>query len=550
MKQLKVIVNQYNTVNNSGYIDINFNQSIEIPPYSSLALDKISMQILPSPTGLITIGSDQEILITTQSQRNVSGTRSCILKAGQYTYNTSSLTPATTTVGIPDLLLTLNSICNGLLNGTPDLPSAITNPAVDYGLGFKWTGAISGTAYKVTLNAYQCDFGTGNQAMTPVLNNADITQSNLTTIASAYNGFSAKTTNTSYFAYTKQTLINGCLQANIDLRANDITDPDATFSYGLALPPASGGVPVVLYGIKGVGGKMYIINNGVQGSEIDKTPFFPSSPVTQVVNVYMYTDNSTNHLHLCVQHGADPIIIASITLDGAYTGFNYNASYCLAVTGYAKGTAFNTCNSFQNWRAFFQPFIVTDNIGNYFQIPENRNYLSAPNLNAVTPIRILQMDFTNSPLLINNLGFATNILQGTCSVANMLSIPAANGVDFVNWYDLALDVLNLNLETYVGTSSNSNPSTGKSVSSVSSGKKNTLCYFLIQRLTPEENIFFAEAKQMVFLDIANRETISISTLQFRIYNVATNIPLNFTSGSFNIYVSNKESDRVVNKHLY
>lgn len=542
MKQLKVIVNQYNTVNNSGYIDINFNQSIEIPPYSSLALDKISMEILPSPTGRITIAEDQEILITTQSQGNVTGTRSCILKAGQYTYNTSSLTPASVTFGIADLLLTLNSICNGLLNGTPNLNSANTDPAVDYGLGFKWTGAISGTAYKVTLNAYQCNFGTGNQARAPLMNNTDIIASpELTPLPAsvATNGFQAKTADTSYFAYTKEQLINGCLQANIDLRANDITDPDATFSYGLALPPASGGVPVVLYGIKGIGGKMYIINNGVQGSEIDKTPFFKNTPADTTTNVYMYTDESSNHLHMCVQQGTDPIIIASITPDGAYTGFSYNTAYCLAITGYAIGTTGSTSNLFANWRAFFQPFIVTDNIGNYFQVPENRNYLSAPNLNAVTPIRILQLDFTNSPLLINNLGFATNILQGTCSVANMLSIPAANGVDFVNWYDLALDVLNLNLETYVGNSG----------SSSASGKRNTLCYFLIQRLTPEENIFFAEAKQMVFLDIANRETISISTLQFRIYNVSTNIPLNFTNGSFNIYVTNK-GDNIVNKHLY
>ena len=54
---------------------------------------------------------------------------------------------------------------------------------------------------------------------------------------------------------------------------------------------------------------------------------------------------------------------------------------------------------------------------------------------------------------------------------------------------MALDVLNLNLETYVGGSG----------SGTVSGKRNTLCYFLIQRLTPDENIFFAEAKQLVFL---------------------------------------------------
>jgi hypothetical protein len=105
MKQLKIIVTDYSITNNSGIIDINFNQSINIPPYSSLALDKISMQILPTTNGLITLQADQEVSIITQTTGDkVTASRSFILPGGQYVYNTGG----TNTSGYPDLLLTLN----------------------------------------------------------------------------------------------------------------------------------------------------------------------------------------------------------------------------------------------------------------------------------------------------------------------------------------------------------------------------------------------------------------------------------------------------------
>lgn len=93
MKQLKIVANDYNITNASGVININFNQTIDIAPYSSLALDKISMQINPLPTGQFVLQTDQTILLnpmnTASKSGGVSTTRTITLKAGRYSYNTS-----------------------------------------------------------------------------------------------------------------------------------------------------------------------------------------------------------------------------------------------------------------------------------------------------------------------------------------------------------------------------------------------------------------------------------------------------------------------------
>ena len=524
MKQLKIIVSDYTISNSSGIIDINFNQSINIPPYSSLALDKISMQILPNPSGLITLQQSQTISIITQAfGPKVVNARSFILPGGQYTYNTSPTNINTT--GYPDILQTLNSLCNGILNGTPLLPN---NPEVDLGLGFKWTGILDQSVFKVSLDVFQVDFksSAGGVARSPLINNADLTTAGMNSPAGPDNGYVANVPGP-FYAYTNKTLIQGCMQSNIDLRARDYSDPNATFSYGLAIPPQSGFTPIVLYGIKAIDNKFYILNNGVQGDEIASENFIGPG----VVNVFIYTDESRGNLRLAVQKGTANILYT--TNINTYTGFSYNTAYCLAVTGFSTENVANVSNLFQNWRTFFQPNLTTNNTGTFYESPPNKSYVSTPNLGSDTPNRQVQVDFTNAPLLISNLGFGLNILQGNVSSINTLVFNANTGIDFQSWYDLALDVLNLNLENYVGSSGTTTAISG------TSGKRNTLCYFVIQRLTPSEPIFFSESKQLMFLSLENRESISVSSLQFRIYNCATNIPVNFATASFNIFVSDK-----------
>ena len=55
MKQLKCLVTDYSVVDNNGLIDINFQESINISSNSRIALDKISLEILPNPEGIINL---------------------------------------------------------------------------------------------------------------------------------------------------------------------------------------------------------------------------------------------------------------------------------------------------------------------------------------------------------------------------------------------------------------------------------------------------------------------------------------------------------------
>jgi hypothetical protein len=205
-------------------------------------------------------------------------------------------------------------------------------------------------------------------------------------------------------------------------------------------------------------------------------------------------------------------------------------------------TGFNGINHpgsyFTNWAGFHQPNLTIDNNGTYYSVPKPQLYITTENsyvnlLGATTPSRQVQIDFTNSPLIVNNLGLGLNILQGNVTSTVPFQYNALSGIDFANWYDLGLDILNLNLETYVGYSNG-----------VNSGKKNTLAYFLAQRIADSSNLFHWEEKQMVFLSILNKETLNISSLQFRIYDINTGLAVNLTAGSFNIFITNERKDRL------
>ena len=138
MKQLKCLVTDYSIIDNNGLIDINFQESINISANSRIALDKISLEILPNPEGVINLTADQTINITTQVRGNrLVAPRQITLEAGKYTYNAST---SPQYAGIPDLLLTLNNLCNGILNGTPLQSNGVNSPETDYGLSFKWIG--------------------------------------------------------------------------------------------------------------------------------------------------------------------------------------------------------------------------------------------------------------------------------------------------------------------------------------------------------------------------------------------------------------------------
>ena len=534
MKQLKCIINDYSTSGNSGFININFNQNITLEPYSSLALDKISTVILPSPSGTITIEADQTIMITTQNKGpRVSPRRSVILPKGTYTYNeTSPYVPSSGAVAVPDLVETLNKLFNGILNGKP--LQSVNPTEIDIGLGFKWTGAVNtGTppVYQLTLNAYQDKYAgatSAQPALTPLTN---FVTSGTGPVKA--NGYSIVTTapvppapavDTPFYIIDPTPIISGAVQCVVNIRIP--TGFSGLINYGLCLATPTGSAPVIVYGMSFEGQYAYIINNGQRTTQL---PIADFQTATSTLNMFMYTDDTTGNLRFMTEKPTGSQ--GYQTPVNSYTGYNTNTPYFIACNG--NHTASDNAYNFYGWAAFHQPNITVDNDGIYFTEPNNKLYLtnnaSFVDLGVTNaPNRQIQIDLSSSQLLIKSLGLGLNILQGNVSETTPFSYTGITGVDFINYYDLGLDVLNLSLETYVGFSN------GKG-----SSKRNALAYFLMQRISDIDSLFYAEQKQMVFLSLNNKQAMNISSLQFRIYDCQTGLPLALTNGSFNIYVADK-----------
>ena len=137
-----------------------------------------------------------------------------------------------------------------------------------------------------------------------------------------------------------------------------------------------------------------------------------------------------------------------------------------------------------------------------------------------------------------------NILQTAVTYGTTGHFTATNALDFISYYDLALDCLNLSLESYIGTSAVYNSATGPIIN----GRRNTLAYFLLNRLSKTDNVFYAEAKQLSFLSLDNKEALQLGSMQFRIYNVGSYIPVNFTTASFNIYIATSREEQQYYKY--
>ena len=218
-----------------------------------------------------------------------------------------------------------------------------------------------------------------------------------------------------------------------------------------------------------------------------------------------------------------------------FTGFDFNQAYVFMFTGNRVGATINEINFF---RCLLQPGTTQNELGIVYKHEPSPFYLTAPNLGAVVPLRTILVDFSLSPGLIGDLGFNASSLTGNVSVTAPYIVTATDGLTFVNWYDLAIDINNLSLESYIASSGGS---------SIRSGKSSAVAYFVMTPLSTSttgttSSVFFAETKQLVFLSIANKSSLNVSSLQFRIYEVATGKPVNFGSASFNLFIADRSDD--------
>jgi hypothetical protein len=183
----------------------------------------------------------------------------------------------------------------------------------------------------------------------------------------------------------------------------------------------------------------------------------------------------------------------------------------------------NTINENIGWR-----LVTGDNLNKNYKGLEQLTYgtyQSFPSLDA-SPSRNVRIDFTGAQALQRGLGFTAFVYNMTGPSG---SITSEGKIGFVNFFDLALDLYNFTLESYM-----SSPTTKGRVAAVG--------YFVPvpTTTTAGQSTFYAENKQLVFIDIKNKEKQVIESLNFRIYNPS--IPRDtfvLTNVSFTLFIESE-----------
>ena len=509
MKQLKIIADQYNS--KYSVSQARFNESITLAPHSRIWLDKISMNIISSGgNGTYTIGGQTIEFNPSKLPGSASSQiRSFIIDAGTYS--------------LPELLSLMQDGFNRSLNSNPAFSSA--GNICDLGLGFLVTSTIQpgGSNPVVTISFVGATCETRNDV---ILNNMTIADDVLTPVV-----FSPQTAS----ALWPTPLLGGALLIATSMGTPNGLMSTNTCRFGLFNPLPAGGLQ---YGFELVGGLWYIVN-GTNTTLVTNQAAFDNA-FASVKRFHFYIDPvdiASNGLRFnIIQYNVVPKVILYTTPVGSFTGYTTANTYYFSIEMEA-----DPVNPMEwiNPEITYQPNIAVDNIGPYidFESIGARTYLGGTSPPSITDFPILPLlapyirnvviTFKDSTTLAFGLGFGTTTLPTI--VGSSGTITAQNSVNFVNFIDLALDVLNLPLATYISSSS-------------TTGRTNTLAYFTPQPQNfTSTSLYSYENKNITFIDINNEQPLVLEALQYRVYNPTDlNSYFVFSNLSITMFVSEPE----------
>jgi hypothetical protein len=496
MKQLKIISDNYKGLN--GLISVNFNEPIIVLPNSTIAMDKFSMQVSDGVTDNIILPFQSVGINTNTKTTPRNTTRSANIPSG--TYET-----------IPILLEQLNESFNSILF------TDLTNPVVptsDSGLFL--LNRLDTTNGKVVTG-----FGSSAIDYTP----ANWSLNNMTATGVNPN---SEITNTDVGEFSLKTTIP-IVKGGIDIEFNLSyvpNDNEYEFEYGLY--DISGDFK---FGIKKAGVLFYIYNN-TNAIQISAEPFVNHVDYTH----QFYVDGG--QLRYQILNSLDEVVYKTPT--GAFNGFSFNNTYDFQVNGIAD-TDLGSFFAIRNLGICYQSNIVSDTFGVHWDYPSftTPDYLKTFPLDAVPPTRIVQLNFTNAPVLQFGLGFQSTIFSIGGNGSTSGSVIAELIPSFEDYYDLALQIPSLQLESYCAITGGF--STANS-SAIVGGRVNNICYFIPQ---PESNtnqtIYSYENKELKFVQLSNKLTINMNSMQFRVVYADTNLPVQCDKLSFNLYIDERPS---------
>jgi len=497
MKQLKIVQEQVDSQN--PFFVSNFTESITISPNSRIWLDKISFNVLPTGIdGEIELGPQVIQVAPNVLQSNLSqGYRSCYLEGA--TYQT-----------ISELYAAMQIVMNGSLNSNPSIVWG--NKLPDVGLAYMVTPYLATKQTEISFSQAE------------LLPRTDGIPTNIVFDGDYWWNTSGIFPDT-WSLYFPTPILAGALQCNsavFDPADNDVAD----MFIGLYEQDAAGNY-IPAYGFErhegGGGGTAWrFSNHGVWTFIDDQSAFHsPDDPPTIRMSWFVDANDTVGHLRCGLFDVTDldaPVQILISPL-GTFVGYDVNTNYYFGANGYYVGD--DTVNPLKilNPTITYHPNTTLTNGGWVITPPPPIIYKGLtqltsgahqpyPEISVIGP-RNVRVNFTEGLALMNGLGFTTivNYMSGLTG-----AVHGANIYGFNNFFDLALDVFNFSLESYRSTSTADN----KGVK----GRVATVGYFIPVPIdsTTGQTMYFAENKQLTFIDIKNEEKQVIESLQMRLYN--------------------------------
>ena len=497
MKQIKIIGGNELSLSNNQVLQVNFNEPIIVNPGATLALDKFSMvcnTTISNPSFIIPTG--ETISITKDVEYEPDTVSTVSIPAGTYS-------------SVNVFLAQLNTQFNSILNS-----NYVAAPGYEHDAGMMFLNTTDG-ADKVVL---------AFASVAPDITDGSIVLSQFISLDSdsyyrPFNPTEPDATNL-WSLYFNKPIIRGGLQSFFKLNLPANFDVANNFEFGLY---SSTNVSVLLFGLKYQDGDWFWVANGV---DIPANVDF----IEETICVFYVDPSDPSHLRFQGLDAANDDVLFESPL-GTFEGFNFNDIYFMGadggITNIAETHSAVGLGFFSN---YFDPLVTNGNNGWFTDLTllDTNKYLTYTN-----PIpRKVTIDFTTSPITRASLGFINKVYSMPLSgLALAGSITSDGSIGGSHYFNLALEILNVNLESYIATTDRRQGT-----------RKNILAYFTPIVVPSAPNTYVYEAKTLHYIGISQREPRTFESLQFRILDPTTPLySLPADSFTFNIYINEPEN---------
>lgn len=498
MKQLKVIVDSYNT--KSGLIQASFGEPIIVKSGAKIALENFSLDVLNIVANKIVV-RNSTILINTN---DVSGN-----------YNNGSRT-----VSIPEQVFSsTQDLMNALTNGFNSILNSDyiynvqrnINYVNDIGLCF--INYLSGDFKNIANLTYT---GVDYDEITPATSNINTYETETNGI-----GYEGKFDSSWYLAYPKPILLGGL---SIGFQTRFFVNGLNAFEWGLTNTLSLTTPNLLQYGFRfKTNNELYLVSNGIESLlDINQEPFLNINYSHQ-----FYVENGTLRYQI---YNPNNLTVLFKTNEGVFSNFNFINQIFFGMRGVSTAITNTDQIGIGDVVMTYQPAVQQNNVGWFFdpKLLDTNAYLGKSVIlkEYGATIRTVNFDFTSASNLRANLGLEANVKTLASAITGSYTGEAP--VNFGNYFDLALEITNLPLQSWVANTSRNNLSR----------RTNILAYFTPQRVVSNARIYLYESRMLNFLSLNNKEPINIESLQFRIYNIlAPSVILDCSSMTFNLFVT-------------